>query len=275
VTARLDVLIPTCNRPTALAVTLTALAAQTFAGDLRIIVADQTDNQDVREVGEIQAVVRVLEARGREVTLLRHLPRRGIAEQRQFLLDQANAAYVLCLDDDIILEPDLITRLAVTLDRQQCGFVGSAMIGLKYRHVVRPHEEAIEFWDGPVEPELVRPGSPAWDRHKLHNACNLWHVQRRLGLTPANQRTYRVAWIAGCVLYDTWKLRQVGGFSFWRELPPAHCGEDVLAQLRVMARFGGCGLAPSGAYHQDLATTIPDRTCDAPWRLPIEPLRVG
>ena len=273
-TAQVDVLIPTYNRPAALAVTLTALAAQAFVGDLRIIVSDQTERIDVREVGEVQAVVRVLEAGGREVRLLRHVPRRGIAEQRQFLLDQASAPYVLCLDDDIILEPDLIARLAATLDREGCGFVGSAMIGLKYRHVVRPHEEAIEFWQGSVEPELVTPGSPAWERHKLHNACNLWHVQRRLGLTRATQRTYRVAWIAGCVLYDAQKLRQVGGFSFWHHLPPEHCGEDVLAQLRVMAHFGGCGLAPSGAYHQDLPTTIPDRTYDAPWRLPIE-LGVG
>lgn len=246
-----------------------------FDAELRIVVSDQTEGLDVRDFGEVQAAVRVLEAHGRAVSLLKHLPRRGIAEQRHFLLDQASAAYVLCLDDDIFLEPDLIARLAATLDREGCGFVGSAMIGLKYRHVVRPHEEAIEFWDCPVEPEVVTPGSRAWARHKLHNACNLWHVQRRLGLTSGTQRTYRVAWVAGCVLYDAWKLRAVGGFSFWRDLPAEHCGEDVLAQLRVMARFGGCGLAPSGAFHQDLPTTIPDRSCDAPWRLPVQPLGVG
>lgn len=39
---RVDVLIPTCNRPGALAVTLTALSAQTFRG-IRIVVADQSD----------------------------------------------------------------------------------------------------------------------------------------------------------------------------------------------------------------------------------------
>jgi hypothetical protein len=192
-----------------------------------------------------------------------------LAEQRQFLLDQATAPRVLFLDDDIILEPDLLERLVRVLDRERCGFVGSAMIGLKYAHVVRPEEESIEFWDGPVEPELVLPGGPHWSRHRLHNACNLLHVQRRLGLSRTNERVYKVAWVAGCVLYDTTKLRQAGGFSFWPELPPVHCGEDVLAELRVMARFGGCGLAPSGAYHQDLPTTVVDRTCDAPWVLPV------
>jgi hypothetical protein len=47
-------------------------------------------------------------------------------------------------------------------------------------------------------------------------------------------------------------------------LPPDHCGEDVLVQLRVMERFGGCGLIPSGAYHMELPTTLPDREVDAP-----------
>jgi hypothetical protein len=73
-----------------------------------------------------------------------------------------------------------------------------------------------------------------------------------------------VAWVGGCVMYQTACLHSVGGFHFWHDLPPAHCGEDVLAQLRVMARYGGCGLMPSGVYHQELPTTVEDRTCDAP-----------
>ena len=73
-----------------------------------------------------------------------------------------------------------------------------------------------------------------------------------------------MAWTGGCVLYETAKLRAVGGFSFWAELPPEHAGEDVLAQLRVKEGFGGCGLLPSGAYHQELPTTVPERRLDAP-----------
>ncbi|QOY94384.1 hypothetical protein IM543_00150 [Massilia sp. UMI-21] len=53
----------------------------------------------------------------------------------------------------------------------------------------------------------------------------------------------------------------------WRHLPPGHCGEDVLAQLRVMERFGGCGMLPSGAYHMELPTTLKAREVDAPWAL--------
>jgi hypothetical protein len=66
------------------------------------------------------------------------------------------------------------------------------------------------------------------------------------------------------VLFDTDKLRAVGGFGFWRDLPPQHCGENVLAQLRVMARYGGCGIIPSGAFHQELPTTVTAREVDAP-----------
>lgn len=70
-------------------------------------------------------------------------------------------------------------------------------------------------------------------------------------------------------MYDTEKLRAVGGFSFWKDLPVNHSGEDVLAQLRVMKRYGGCGVIPSGVYHQELETTVPDRRVNAPEYLKI------
>ena len=36
------------------------------------------------------------------------------------------------------------------------------------------------------------------------------------------------------------------GVQFWRQLPSTHCGEDVLAQLRVMSIHGGCGVLTMG-----------------------------
>jgi hypothetical protein len=71
-------------------------------------------------------------------------------------------------------------------------------------------------------------------------------------------------------MYDRGKLCAVGGFGFWRQLPVEHCGEDVLAQQRVMARYGGCGLLPSGIYHQELPTTLKDRRVNAPKVLGLE-----
>lgn len=263
-----DVLIPTFNRAAALAVTLTSLVAQT-ARDFRVVISDQTDSAGGADAPEVRAAARVLRAHGHDVEITRGRRRRGMAEQRQFLLDQVTAPYALFLDDDLILESDVVERMARTLASAGCGFVGMAVHGLSHAGDMRPHQEAIEFWNGPVEPELVAPGSAAWGRYTLHNAANLWHVQRRLGLTPATQRLYRVAWVGGCAMYDATALRSCGGFMFWRELPPDHCGEDVLAQLRVMAHFGGCGIIPSGVYHMELPTTVPDRRVNAPEALPI------
>jgi glycosyltransferase involved in cell wall biosynthesis len=270
----IDILIPTYRRAAALAVTLTSLCAQTCR-DFRVIISDQTEDDDPLSTGEVQVAIRVLQTHGHSVITHKHLPRRGIAEQRHFLLEQAIAPYVLFLDNDLILEPYVVEYLLKTIQEEQCGFVGSAVIGLSFLDDVRPEQQAIEFWHEPVQPEVVRAGTPQWERYKLHNAANLYHVQQQLNCIdstshfPIKTYKYKVAWAAGCVLYDAAKLRDVGGFSFWQELPPNHCGEDVLAQLRVMSLYGGCGLLPSGVYHQELPTTIVDRSQDAPQLLSI------
>ena len=271
-TPLVDVLIPTCDRPEALAVTLTGLAAQTLPA-FRVVVSDQSERPDlpqgVIDAAAVRTPLRLLTARGREVETHRHLPRRGLAEHRQFLLDQASARFAVFLDDDVLCEPDVLERMLDVMLEQQCGFVGMPLVGLSHLDDFRPHQHAIEPWEGPVEPERIVPGDERWARHHLHSAANAWHVQERLKLKPSSPLMYKVAWIGGCVLYDVAKLRAAGGFEFWRQLPSRHCGEDVLAQLRVMAVYGGCGVLPTGAFHQQLPTTVPDRSQDAPYLLPV------
>jgi hypothetical protein len=264
-TNAVDVLIPTCNRPHALAVTLTTVALQTHR-PLRVFVSDQS-SVPAQDDALLRAAVHFARAQRVDVQIERHVPAIGLAEQRAFLLAHARAPRCLFVDDDVMLEPDLVARLVRALDEQRCGFVGSALHGLSYVDDVRAHQQAIEFWDGRVMPEVLTPGGDGWSRHHLHSAANLYHVQCRLCVPRDASRVYRVAWVGGCVLFDTAKLREAGGFEFWRALPRHHCGEDVLAQLRVMARFGGCGLFPSGAYHAELATTVPERDVDAPFVL--------
>src|SRR3954462_9099873 len=213
----LDVLIPTCDRPGALAVTLTSLGAQTLTS-FRVVVSDQSERPDLPDgavaAPEVLTPLRLLAARGRQVEIHRHLPRRGLAEQRQFLLDQARARFALFLDDDVLCEPDVLERLLAVLVEQRCGFVGMPLVGLSHLDDVRPHQQAIEPWEGPVEPERIAPGDPRWDRHHLHSAANAWHVQDRLALLASSPLLYKVAWIGGCVMYDVEKLRAVGGFGF-------------------------------------------------------------
>src|SRR3954462_12806004 len=159
----LDVLIPTCDRPEALAVTLTSLTAQTLTS-FRVVVSDQSERPDlpVGALGapEVLTPLRLLAARGRQVEIHRHLPRRGLAEQRQFLLDQARSRYALFLDDDVLCEPDLLERLLAVLVEQRCGFGGIPLVGLSHRDAVRRHQQAIEPWNGPVEPEHITLGDP-------------------------------------------------------------------------------------------------------------------
>lgn len=262
---QVEVLIPAYERPAALAETLTGLCFQEDP-DFSVIIADQSETP-VYEDDAVRAAVRLLEKKGHQVQTLRNLPRRGIAQQRQFLLDHATAPYCLYIDADVLLEPFVVGMMQKALEEEPAGFVGQGLIGLSYTDDHRPDEEAIELWDGPVQPETVTPDSPAWQRYRLHNAANVLHVQEALGATPYNTKKYKVAWIGGCVMYDTGKLRSVGGFGFWNDVPKDHAGEDVYVQQKVMARYGGFGLLPSGAYHQEAPTTIPNRKFDIPKEL--------
>lgn len=266
--AQVDVLIPTYNRVAALAALLTSLYHQSWQ-DFRIIISDQSDSVDLAQSATLQTLVRMYQGQGQAVEIHRHLPRWGMAEQRHFLLTQAQAPYVLYLDDDLILERWVVEGMVTALRREGCGFVGRPVVGLSYAHDVRPHQQAIEFWHGPVTPERITPGSPAWERYRLHNAANPLHIAQKHGITPERPRLYKIAWVGACTMYDRAKLQSVGGFSFWEEVPTEHCGEDVVAQLRVMARYGGCGILPSGVYHQELPTTLPNRSFNAPERLAV------
>ncbi|GCE45876.1 glycosyl transferase family 2 [Thermosporothrix hazakensis] len=250
--ASVDILLPTYNRLTSLVMTLSGVAAQTLT-DIRVIVADQSQ-PPVGEEQVIQTLRRVIEARGGSVDWHTREPLHGIAEQRDFLLRQATADAVLYLDDDVFMEPWVLGKLLDMLKREQCAFVGAFPAGLSHREDVRPHQQIVEYWDGPVQPEVVEPDSPQWERWQLHRAANLYHASQKLA--PGEFRLYKVAWIASCILYDRQKLLDVGGFSFWSRLPRYHSGEEVLVQNLLMRRWGGCALMPSGTYYSQVPTTV-------------------
>lgn len=259
--AVLDVLVPTCGRPVELATTLAGLAGQRNPR-FRVVVSDQSDRHASYETPAAQTMLRVLRHQGREVQVTRHLPRRGLAEHRAFLLSQARTDYVLFLDDDVWLEPAALARLHTAITELRCGFVGAAVQGLSYLADRRPRElEPYQEWTDRPEPELVEPETAGWRRWTLHNAANPTHLAE--GIPPGQWRAYKVAWVGGCVLYDRRALAAAGGFDFWPDLPRDHSGEDVLAQLRVMARYGGAGVLPTGAYHLESPTTVTERRVDA------------
>src|SRR6266487_1774213 len=123
--------------------------------------------------------------------------------------------------------------------------------------------DSIELWMGPIRPEPFTRNSIPWHRHMVNNAANPLHLEQRLAPDGGVVR-YKVAWIGGAnVLYDRVKLLDVGGFSWWRRLPPEHAGEEVVVQFLLIRKFGGCGILPSGTYHLGLPTTIEDRKFNA------------
>jgi glycosyltransferase involved in cell wall biosynthesis len=261
--ATVDVLIPTFRRKTGLAVVLTSLLGQTFT-DFDVIISDQTDDDEAYlESREIDTLIRALRWRGHRVETHRHLPRQGMAEQRQFLLEQSRAPYVHYLDDDVLLDPPVLGRMLDTLRAEGCGFVGCPATGLDYLHDERPHEQGIELWEGPVRPEPFTPETVPTLRHKVNNAANPLHLERRL-VRDGRPVRYKVAWVGGAnVLFDRAKLLSVGGFSWWRRLPSAHAGEEVVVQYLLIHRHGGCGLLPAGTYHLGLPTNVEDRQRNA------------
>ncbi|HZC07126.1 MAG TPA: glycosyltransferase family A protein [Ktedonobacterales bacterium] len=261
--ALVDVLIPTYRRKTGLAIVLTSLLDQTFQ-DFDVTISDQTEDEvSYLDSIEIQTLARALRWHGHQVRLLRHLPRQGLAEQRQFLLDQSAAPYAHYLDDDVALDAPVMQRMVDVLRTERVGFVGCPATGLSHVDDVRPDQQHIELWDGPVVPEPFMPESIPWQRHLVNNAANPLHLERRLAPNGQTVR-YKIAWVGGAnLLFDRAKLLSVGGFSWWRRLPREHAGEEVVVQFLLIHKYGGCGILPSGTYHLGLPTTVVDRTHNA------------
>jgi GT2 family glycosyltransferase len=260
--ATVSVLIPTYERAASLIMTLSGVAAQTVT-DLQVVVSSQGRHKaEGSSVG--RALGRVIEARGGSIEW-HHREPRGIAEQRHFLLGRAEAEPVLFLDDDVFMEPFVIERLLSVLEAEGCGFVGAFPAGLTFVDDVRPEQQKIEYWRGPVQPEAIEKDGPGWERWQLHRAANLYHVAQKLALPPGEFLRYKVAWIAACVLYSRKKLLEIGGFSFWQRLPRYHKAEDIVVQNLLLRRYGGCGVVPSGTYHSQVGTTTfsPEGTVDA------------
>jgi GT2 family glycosyltransferase len=256
-------LVPTCGRKTGLAVVLASLFAQSFRG-FDVVISDQSpDDESYLESIEIRTLVAALRWRGHRVETHRHLPRRGMAEQRHFLLSRSTTRYVHFIDDDVLLEPETLERMLTVIQEERCGFVGCPATGLDYLGDVRPHQQHIELWDEPVRPEQFDSASIPWERIDVNNAANPLHLEQRL-VRDGEPVRYKVAWVGGAnVLFDREKLLAVGGFAWWDQLPPNHAGEEVVVQFLLLNRYGGCGLLPSGTYHLGLPTTVADRNRNA------------
>lgn len=241
-----DILIPTTDSPVSLSATLAALAGQRYPS-FRVTAARPPLSP--RDEPQLVSLATILEAGGHVVRFIDVDRPATEGGALQALVDQADAPYLLVVEDGVYLEPDMIGRLVAGLRATGGAFVGSNVVDLRFQDEHRPDEESIEFWDGPVRPEEIAVGSRAWERRRIHRGANLHHLRERLPRT--RDRLYRVADIHGCVLYDAAKLRASGGFRSvldHRRNVAVPAGRASAAQLRMLARHGGAGLFPSGAY---------------------------
>jgi glycosyltransferase involved in cell wall biosynthesis len=263
---KVTVLIPTLNRSEALSATLLSLCFQEYK-DFDIIISDQSDKEMLADDYTLRTIIRKLIFHGHSIQIVKNKPKRGIAHQRQFLLEQSESELSLFIDDDLILEPYVVRNMVRVMESKKCGFTGCGVSSLSSLKIKKNDIPEIEFWDGDITPEVVTPDLPSWQRYKLHEDANLIQLAEKHKITSEYPKLYKVAWVGGCTLFDTQKLKSVGGFNFWTELPDNIVGEHVLAQIRVMKKFGGCGILPSGVYDQELPSTLPKTTVDAPEEL--------
>ena len=227
--------------PVELATTLAGLAAQEHPFDVR-------DQRPVRRAAVVATPPARDDAagaaRGRAPGARRWCTRRGTGSPSTGprCWPARRRRYALFLDDDIWLEPGTLARLHEAIASCGCGLVGAAMQGVSFLDDRRPAQlRAVRAVGGPAGARADRARHPAWDRWMLHNAANPMHLAQQHVRPGERWVPYKIAWVAGCVLFDRAALDAVGGFDFWPELPAAHCGEDVVAQRRVMApvRRGG------------------------------------
>src|SRR5207302_3927043 len=119
--------------------------------DYRLVVADQSDSpQDSQPI--VKSLLRIIEARGNQTEWHNRRQVHGIAEQRDYLLRQSRGDSVIYVDDDVFFEPWVLEKLVNVICEQGCGFVGAFPTGLSFKDDARPEQEAIEFWEGKVEP---------------------------------------------------------------------------------------------------------------------------
>ncbi len=102
-----SVIIPTFNRPAFLEEAVQSVLAQTIS-DYEIIVIDNGSE------GRFQARIQDVRRFGAHISMYRLPPARGVSAARNFGLEKATGDYVVFLDDDDLLHPQMLeTNLSV------------------------------------------------------------------------------------------------------------------------------------------------------------------
>ncbi len=143
----ISVIIPTHNRADALEKTLEHLARQDFAGEWETIIADNNSTED------IEAVVERWQPKFPTSISLVHETVPGAAATRNAGAKRAAGEYLLFLDNDILTEPDFLSRHLSALKQNPNSWMTGAVVNLpeqertvfgRYRQTLFPMPAANE-----------------------------------------------------------------------------------------------------------------------------------
>lgn len=116
---RLSVIVPTCDRATALRRCLSGLARQTLSEtEMEVIVVDDSGNPEDAEILPTQTAIP-------ELQLLRHRQNSGAAAARNTGAREARAPFLAFIDDDCVPEPEWAAELTLLLSESN----GAALVG--------------------------------------------------------------------------------------------------------------------------------------------------
>jgi len=134
----ITVAVATYNRPTLLLEALDSIAAQTY-GSWEVVVVDDGSQPPVERA--------VIEAHlGARYTLVRHDVGRGVAEAKNAGVHAASGEIILHLDDDDLLEPEALERIAAHFANHpelDCVFLNTRPFGRFAQGVEENQQKAL------------------------------------------------------------------------------------------------------------------------------------
>lgn len=201
------------NQPITLGYPLTCLAFQSYQ-DFTIYIRDE-GLRDAYSDPEFRLIANLLAKKGIGLRYWRTLDRKGVGHARRALLESISGEpYVLWIDDDMLLEPDVIRRMMELMEHSpEIGFVQGTKIELEPS---RTYHNDINVLNGATSPETPVP---------------IYFGDAALLLMRAEA------------------LRRIDWNLITRYALDGITGEDVLMSLLVRQHYEGWGLPSALGWH--------------------------
>ena len=183
--------------------------------------------------GSTDATVDLLTRAGARIV---HQPWLGHVRQKQHALEACTHPWILHLDSDESLEPDLRAAIAAVIQRDDPAVGACAMI----RKVFYAGRFLDHAWQPEWRTRLVRRGAAAWGGYDPHDA---------LDLTPEARSRFRVERIAGVMRHDS--IGRIADFLA-KQASHARIAAESYQRMGRRASIAKLITSPSGALAKQL-----------------------